>query len=112
MLAAHLHGDVSCRHRNALKRFISAAARTAAENDAGRDVGDVHVFWTLLYDVHENLSWLTLAIFEDFKEGNNYSERVKTRKKRYENVTSLIYNSVTLISFTVVEYRQYKLENS
>lgn len=48
-------GDVARCYGNALQRLVVAAAPAAHENDAGRDIGVLNLFWVLLVDVHKEL---------------------------------------------------------
>lgn len=48
--------------------FVIAAASTAVEDHAGRDIGVFRILWILLEDVHQHFPWLAHTLTDDVRE--------------------------------------------
>lgn len=68
LVPSHLQCDIVCVCRHTLQSLVVAAASTPFNHDGRRYVGVLRVLWIFLVDVHQHLSGLTRAFFEDFRE--------------------------------------------
>lgn len=72
---AHLQRDIAGFCGNTLHGFVVAAASTAVEHDAGRNVGVFCILRILLEDVQQHLPGLTHTLGDDIWEKNDWRDK-------------------------------------